>query len=70
MRVVPAAQLQQTVPPGGVAVCPGSTIQYTCVTDARMEWRELGSPDPAMYALSISHINDTEMAGVFQYCTN
>ena len=46
-------------------MCPNSTIQYTCVTDTRMEWRELGSPDPALYALIISHINDTEMAGVF-----
>ena len=64
-RAVPAAQLQQTVPPGGVAVCPNSTIQYTCVTDTHMEWWEPGSPDTAIYEFNLSHIDDTEMAGAF-----
>ena len=46
-------------------MCPGSTINYTCVTDTHMEWRELGSPDTAIYEFNLSHIDDTEMAGVF-----
>ena len=35
--LVPA--LRQTVPPGGVAVCPLSTVQYTCVADSELQWR-------------------------------
>ena len=31
--------LQQTVPPGDVAVCPLSTVQYTCVADNELQWR-------------------------------
>ena len=46
-------------------MCPGSTIQYTCVTDTHMKWRELGSSDPATYVFNLSHINETQMAGVF-----
>ena len=46
-------------------MCPGSPINYTCVTDTHMKWRELGSSDTATYVFNLSHIDDTEMAGVF-----
>ena len=59
--------LQQTVPPGGVAVCPLSTVQYTCVAQTRMSWRESGSSATATYSAvpPISQVNDTSKAGVF-----
>ena len=57
--------LQQTVPPGGVAVCPLSTVQYTCVTQNDLHWRaSAGSVKTATYTLA-SQVNDTAMAGVF-----
>ena len=60
--VVPS--LQQTVPPGGVAVCPLSTVQYTCVADLDMRWEESGSAVTATYTTALL-VNDTAMAGVF-----
>ena len=64
--VVPA--LQQTVPPGGVAVCPLSTVQYTCVAVLDMRWEESGSAVTATYTTvqPASEVNDTAMAGVFR----
>ena len=64
--LVPA--LQQTVPPGGVAVCPLSTVQYTCVADTIMKWRETGSSATATYSIlsPASKVNDTAMAGSFR----
>ena len=56
--------LQQTVPPGGVAVCPLSTVQYTCVVDLYMRWEESGSAVTATYTTALL-VNDTAMAGVF-----
>ena len=57
--LVPA--LQQTVPPGGVAVCPLSTVQYTCVADSELQWRT------AMLVgyTTANQVNDTAMTGVF-----
>ena len=60
LHAVPA--LQQTVPPGGVAVCPLSTVQYTCTGDNELSWRELDTS--VTYQLS-SAVNQTAMAGVF-----
>ena len=65
-----SAALQQTVPPGGVAVCPLSTVQYTCVTDTVMNWRETGSSATTTYTIlpttpDRSKVNDTGMAGSF-----
>ena len=50
--VVPA--LQQTIPPGGVAVCPLSTVQYTCVADNELRWKENapGTPQAVTYDLN------------------
>ena len=60
---VPA--LQQTVPPVGVAVCPLSTVQYTCAGQNELQWREPGSVDTATYTLQASEVNDSTPAGVF-----
>ena len=57
--------LQQTVPPGDVAVCPLSTVQYTCVADTNLIWRELGSSMTGTYTTA-SRVNDTAMAGLFK----
>ena len=59
--------LQQTVPPGGVAVCPLSTVQYTCVADSELHWREfIGSADTVTYTIvPASVVNKTGMTGVF-----
>ena len=57
--LVPA--LQQTVPPGGVAVCPLSTVQYTCVTQNELLWT---TPAPAGYNTA-NQINSIRIAGVF-----
>ena len=62
MLAVPA--LQQTVPPGGVAVCPLSTVQYTCTGDNELSWRELHTSGSVTYQLS-SAVNQTAMTGVF-----
>ena len=37
-------------------MCPLSTVQYTCVADSELQWRESGSA---------SVVNDTAMTGVF-----
>ena len=63
------SSLQQTVPPGDVAVCPLSTVQYTCVADTRMLWRELGSSATSNYSAvpsTASQVDDTGIAGVFK----
>ena len=62
MFAVPA--LQQTVPPGDVAVCPLSTVQYTCAGDNELSWRALDTPDSVTYGLT-SAVNHTAMTGVF-----
>ena len=54
--------LQQTVPPGGVAVCPLSTVQYTCVADSELQWRTFVVVG---YSTTANQINDTVIAGVF-----
>ena len=53
--------LQQTVPPGGVAVCPLSTVQYTCVADNELQWRT----DVVAGYSTANQVNDTAMAGSF-----
>ena len=57
--LVPA--LQQTVPPGGVAVCPLSTVEYTCVAQTQLSWI---TPAPATYNTA-NQINAMIIAGVF-----
>ena len=60
--------LQQTVPPGVVTVCPNSTVQYTCVADTIMTWRETGSSVTSTYTIlsPASRVNVTAMSGSFQ----
>ena len=53
--------LQQTVPPGGVAVCPLSTVQYTCVVDSELQWRAA----VVVGYTTFNQINDTAMTGMF-----
>ena len=57
--------LQQTVPPGGVAVCPLSTVQYTCVAENVLVWREIDSTTAKTYTTFGSMVNETGMTGVF-----
>ena len=57
----PVPVLQQTVPPGGVAVCPLSTVQYTCVADSELQWRATVTVGYS----TVNQINDTDMTGVF-----
>ena len=45
-------------------MCPLSTVQYTCVAENVLIWRELGSSTPVTYT-TLSLLNDTGMAGVF-----
>ena len=62
---LPVPALQQTVPPGGVAVCPLSTVQYTCVADNSLVWREFGSPSGVTYS-TVSGVNVSGInTGVF-----
>ena len=56
--------LQQTVPPGGVAVCPLSTAQYKCTGENELSWRELDTPDSVTYELA-NAVNQTAMTGAF-----
>ena len=44
-------------------MCPLSTVQYTCVAQNQLQWRESNSP--ITYTSTISAINDTGMAGEF-----
>ena len=47
-------------------MCLLSTVQYTCVAQTRMSWRESGSSVTTTYALHpASRINDTGKAGAF-----
>ena len=48
-------------------MCPLSTVQYTCVADLDMTWRESGSAVTATYTTvqPASVVNDTAMTGVF-----
>ena len=64
--MLPVVSLQQTIPPGGISVCPLSTVQYTCVAQNELEWRESDSVDTAMYASAVSRVNDTAMSGSFR----
>ena len=57
--------LQQTVPLGGGTVCPLSTIKFTCMTDSKLQWRELGTSMNVTYTTS-STVNDATMAGIFR----
>ena len=68
VQIIAPPALQQTVPPGGVPVCPLSTVQYTCVDDTTMTWRESGSFVTATYSIlpPVSKVNDTAMAGSFR----
>ena len=63
-----ALTLDQTVPPGGVSVCPNSTVQFTCVDETDMRWEESGSHVVTVYTLLTnppSKVNVTSMAGAF-----
>ena len=48
-------------------MCPLSTVQYTCVADLDMTWRESGSDVTATYTTlqPASVVNDTVTTGVF-----
>ena len=48
--------LQQTVPPGGIAVCPLSTVQYTCVADSEHARGEQSGSDCYCYIHYIAAI--------------
>ena len=61
---LPVPALQQTVPPGGVAVCPLSTVEYTCMGQNELNWKDSDSAIGAAYIIS-SEVNATGMAGVF-----
>ena len=61
--------LQQTIPTVGVAVCPDSTVEFTCVAEIELQWQDLGIPpsQPAFYSSTInSQINQTLTTGVFR----
>ena len=60
-----ATALQQTIPPGGVAVCPLGTVQYTCVARSILGWRDLNSATGIVYIELGSKVNDHGIAGVF-----
>ena len=55
--------LEQTIPTGGAAVCPNSTVELTCVAQNEILWRDLNTSmaQPAFYG-----INQTLMTGVFR----
>ena len=47
-------------------MCPLSTVQYTCVDNIDILWREFDSPNwPSAYNSMVSIINDTGTAGAF-----
>ena len=47
-------------------MCPNSsTVQYTCVADNHLTWRELNSSMIATYVNTFGSIGDTAMTGVF-----
>ena len=68
---LPVLSSQQTVPPGGGAVCPHSTVEFTCKADHQLSWRDLNAlsgprAQPATYSITIEVINQTKMAGEFK----
>ena len=62
---VPA--LQQTVPTGGVPVCPNSIVEFTCMTEIELQWRDLGTPSakPVLIETS-SQVDQTDTTGMFR----
>ena len=61
---VPA--LQQTIPTGGLAVCPSNTVEFTCVAEIELQWQDLSASQPVLYSSTNSQINQTLMTGVFR----
>ena len=46
-------------------MCPLSTVQYTCVADYELQWRELNSATSVVYIGLFSKVNDHGITGVF-----
>ena len=61
---VPA--LQQTIPTGGLAVCPNNTVEFTCVAEIELQWQDLNTSQPVLYSSTNSQINPELMTGVFR----
>ena len=61
--VVPS--LYQTVPSGGEAVCPNSTVEFTCVGEAELQWRDVDQSGAVTYDTVTSVVNQTDTTGVF-----
>ena len=59
--------LYQTVPPGGVAVCPNSTVEFTCCGETELQWRDVDKTAKGIaYDNITSIVNQTDTIGVFR----
>ena len=61
-----APDLQQTLPPAEAAVCPHSTVEFTCVAETELQWRDIDTPMTVAFDTSTSSVNQTDTTGVFR----
>ena len=62
-----APSLQQTVPSAGIAVCLHSTVEFTCIAEDELRWREVGTPSVHLVTyMTSTGINQTGTTGVFR----
>ena len=57
--------LHQTLPPERVGVCPNSTVEFTCVGEMELQWRDVDKPGTVTYN-NVSSVNQTGTTGVFR----
>ena len=58
--------LRQTVPPEGVAVCPDSTIVFTCTADNDLRWIDLTQRYSSTANYTTGSNPQTQTAGAFR----
>ena len=61
-----APSLYQTVPSGGVAVCPNSAVEFKCVGETELQFRDVDATQGIAYDTMTSVVNQTSTTGVFR----
>ena len=57
--------LYQTMPSGEIDVCPHNPVEFTCVGELELQWRDVDTPMTVTYN-NVSSVNQTSITGVFR----
>ena len=47
-------------------MCPHSTVEFTCVGETELQWRDMDTPMTVTFDTSTSSVNQADTTGVFR----